>query len=132
MSSFSHWSLSYPLTRRSLRAVPFNSRSDLRIVGIVFSISLRQSANEMVRRCNPPLRWRMEAAVSMEDHRHADSFGRHRPWQDYVSPCGSGIIGQGSGEEEVLTEAATGVHGEHADFADWPRSLLRSAFSWSS
>ena len=36
-----------------------------------------KSANEMVRRCNPPLRRRIVAAVSEEDHRHADSFGRH-------------------------------------------------------
>src|SRR5580698_4993280 len=88
--------------------------------------------NEMVRRCIPPLRWRMEAAVSQEDHRHADSFGRHRLGQDDVSPRCVGRIGQGFGEEEVHAEAAAGVHGEHADLADRPRSLFWCPLSWSS
>ena len=47
-----------------------------------------------------------------EDHRHADSFGRHRPGQDDVSPCCAGSIGQGAGEEEAHAETAVGVHGE--------------------
>lgn len=41
-------------------------------------------------------------------------------------------IGQGSGEEEVHTEAVAELHGEHADFADRPRSLFWSALSRSS
>ena len=40
----------------------------------------------------------------------------------------SGSIQQGAGEEEVLTDA-TGVHSEHADVADRPRSALGSALS---
>jgi hypothetical protein len=48
-----------------------------------------------------PLRRRMEAAVYKEDHRHADTFGRHRPWQDDLSPCCAGNVWQGAGEEEV-------------------------------
>ena len=33
----------------------------------------------------------------------------------------------GSRSEEVHTEAAAGIHVEHADVVDWPRSLLGSA-----
>jgi hypothetical protein len=40
-------------------------------------IASAKPTNEMVRRCHPPLRRRILAAVSEEDHRHADSFGRH-------------------------------------------------------
>lgn len=38
-----------------------------------------KGVHEMVRRCNPPPRRSMDAAVSEEDYRHADSFDWHRP-----------------------------------------------------
>lgn len=43
-----------------------------------------------------------------------------------------GWIGRVAGEEQVYTEAADSLHGEHADFSDRSRSVDRSAFSGSS
>jgi hypothetical protein len=43
-----------------------------------------------------------------EDHRHADSFGWYRSWQDDVSPGSSQRSGQGAIAEEVYPEAAQG------------------------
>jgi hypothetical protein len=47
-------------------------------VSKIVSITSQNPTNEMVCRCNPSLRRRMEAAVSQEDHRHADLSDRPR------------------------------------------------------
>jgi hypothetical protein len=67
-----------------------------------------------------------------EDHRYVDPFGWHRPGQDNLSPGSARSGRQGAGEEEVHTAPVADIHREPADFADWLRSLFRSALSGRS
>ena len=48
-------------------------------IGLDHAATSVNGVNEMVRRCHPPLRRSIEAAVLKEDHRHADSLDWHRP-----------------------------------------------------
>src|ERR1700722_6044372 len=61
-----------------------------------------------------------------EDHRYADTFSWHRPWQDNLSPRVARRSRQGACAEEVHAEAVADVHREHADVADRTGSLFGS------
>src|ERR1700704_6385637 len=85
--------------------------------------------NEMVRRLVSTEGVGDGVGRFMEDHRYADSFGWHRPRQDYVSPSGSQRSRQGAVAEEVHSEATTYIHRELADVSDRAGGVFRRALS---
>jgi transposase len=53
-----------------------------------------------------------------EDHRHADTFGWYRSWQD-VFTSSPKRNGQSAVAEEVHPEAAYCLYRQHAELLDW-------------
>ena len=85
--------------------------------------------NEMVRRLiQLGSRWIVVTVPVKEDHRHADTFSGHRPWQDNLSPCSARRNRQGACAEEVHVEAVAGLHREHASLSDRPGGVLGAYF----
>jgi hypothetical protein len=59
-----------------------------------------------------------------EDHRHADSFGWHRSWQNDLSLVALGDGGKVLLKKKLHSEAADRLHCEHADLPDRDGGML--------